>query len=337
MDAVRYGLVGYGLAGSAFHAPLIAATKGAELTAVVARSAESGEAVSQRFPSTTVVPDIAALADLGVEVAVVATPNPTHAPLATQLMSDGIAVVVDKPLATDVRAGTELIAHSRATGVSLTCYQNRRWDGDFLTVRALHDGGGLGRIHRFESRFERWRPQVTPGWKEREAPGSGVLFDLGPHVIDQAVELLGPVTEFGGWVRVVRKHAQVPDDAFVELQHESGAVSHLSVSLVVAAPGPRFRVLGTEAAYVKGGLDPQEAALRAGQTPGGPAWGADPESDWGELRAADERRPVPTRPGDYPQFYRLMTDHMQAAGPVPVDPLDSLHSLQIIETITNTL
>ncbi len=335
MDAVRYGVVGYGLAGSVFHAPIIATTKGAELTAVVARSQASREAVAQRFPNATVVPDIAALADLGVEVAVVATPNPTHAPLAEQLMSGGLSVVVDKPLATDVRAGAELIAHAQAEGASLTCFQNRRWDGDFLTVRALNDSGELGRIHRFESRFERWRPQVTQVWKEQEAPGSGVLFDLGPHVIDQAIQLLGPVTEIGGWVRAVRKHALVPDDAFVELQHDSGAVSHLSVSHVAAAPGPRFRVLGTQAAFVKDGLDPQEAALRAGETPGGPGWGADTESDWGRLSAGDERRPVPTRPGDYPEFYRLMTAHMRGNGPVPVDPLDSLHSLEIIQAISD--
>lgn len=334
MQPVRYAVIGYGLAGQAFHAPIIAATAGAELTAVVARNEAAREAVATRYPDTQVVSSVSDLADVGVDVGVVATPNPTHAPIAAELIAMGMAAVVDKPLAPDARTGAELIALAQDAGVSLTCYQNRRWDGDFLTVKALAADGSLGRIHRFESRFERWRPDVVASWKERDAPGSGVLYDLGPHVIDQAIQLLGPVDEVGGWVRTVRADAVVPDDAFVELLHDSGAVSHLSVSLVAAAPGPRYRVLGTAAAYLKDGLDPQEAELRAGAVPGGRGWGEEPDNDWGRLCAGDEQRVVPTLAGDYPAFYREMTAHMQGRGSVPVDPLDSLHALEIIEAVT---
>jgi predicted dehydrogenase len=334
MDPVRYGVIGYGLAGAAFHAPIIAATPDAELAAVVARSAEARDAVTARYPGTRVVSTVAELADIGVDVGVVATPNPTHVPIAMELISMGVAPVVDKPLAPDARTGVDLVASASDAGVSLTCYQNRRWDGDFLTVRALASDGSLGRVHRFESRFERWRPEVVTGWKEQPGPGSGVLYDLGPHVIDQAIQLLGPVAEVGGWARAVRRDAVVPDDAFVELRHDSGAVSHLSVSLVAAAPGPRFRVLGTGGAYLKDGLDPQEAELRAGATPGTEGWGTEPEADWGYLCTGEERRPTPTLPGDYPAFYRQMTRHMRGDGPVPVDPLDSVTVLQIIEAVS---
>lgn len=336
MEPVRYAVIGYGLAGAAFHAPIIAATAGAQLAVVVARNDEARAAVTARYPETQVVSSVSELAGIGIDVGVVATPNATHAPIAAELIAMGMAAVVDKPLAPDARAGAELIALAQDAGVSLTCYQNRRWDGDFLTVKALAADGSLGRIHRFESRFERWRPDVVTGWKEQAAPGSGVLYDLGPHVIDQAIELLGPVDEVGGWVRAVRRDAVVPDDAFVELLHDSGAVSHLSVSLVAAAPGPRFRVLGTKAAYLKDGLDPQEAELRAGAVPGGRGWGEEPDSDWGQLCAGDARTAVPTLAGDYPAFYRQMTDHMQGRGPVPVDPLDSLHALEIIEAVTQS-
>lgn len=334
MDPVRYGVIGYGLAGAAFHAPIIAATPGAELTAVVARNDEARAAVAERYPGTRVLSTVADLSDAGVEVAVVATPNPTHVPIAAELIDLGIAPVVDKPLAPDARTGAELVVKADAAGVSLTCYQNRRWDGDFRTVEALAQDGSLGRVHRFESRFERWRPDVVAGWKEQPGPGSGVLYDLGPHVIDQAIRLLGPVAGVSGWVRALRPGAVVPDDAFVELRHDSGAISHLSVSLVAAAPGPRFRVLGTEGAYLKDGLDPQEALLRAGEIPGGPDWGSEPEQDWGFLCHGDRRQRVATLPGDYPAFYRQMTEHMRGGGPVPVDPRDSVDVLRIIETVS---
>ena len=327
-------MVGFGLAGSVFHAPLIATTPGCRLAAVVARSESSRTAAATQYPSVEVVPDTDSLRNLDIDVAVVATPNATHATIAGALIEAGIATVVDKPLATDVASALCLIESAERFGVVLTCYQNRRWDGDFATVRELARSGRLGRVHRLESRFERWRPAVKSGWKEQPAPGSGVLWDLGPHVIDQAMVLLGPVTETRGWVRTVRSGAQVPDDAFVGLRHESGAVSQLWVSLVTAAPGPRFRVLGDRAAYVKDGLDPQEDDLRRGARPGGGPWGVESTAMAGSLMTGDETVPIATVPGDYPDFYRRMTACLRGEGPVPVDPRDSLAALEVIEQIS---
>lgn len=331
---VRYAVIGYGVAGSAFHAPLIATTPGARLTAVVARSAAARAAVGERYPGTAVVPDLGSLADLGIDVAVVATPNHTHAEIATALIGAGIAAVVDKPLATDVADAGRLIDTAEREGVALTCYQNRRWDGDFATLRRLVADGRLGRVHRLESRFERWRPSVKSGWKEQPGPGTGVLWDLGPHVIDQAIVLLGPVSEFRGWTRLLRADALVPDDAFVELHHESGAVSQLWVSAVTAAPGPRFRVLGDRAAYVKDGLDPQEDALRSGAQPGQGEWGVEPPAQAGLLIAGEMVEPVATLPGDYPEFYRRLTEYLHGEGALPVDPRDSLAAIEVIERVS---
>ncbi|MFN8125894.1 MAG: Gfo/Idh/MocA family oxidoreductase [Candidatus Nanopelagicales bacterium] len=333
MTDIRYAVIGYGLAGSTFHAPLIATTPGAQLSVVVARSPETAAAARERYPWIQVVSDAAELPGL-VDVAVVATPNDTHAAVATGLLESGIAAVVDKPLASTSAAAQALVDLSDRTGTPLTCHQNRRWDGDYLTVRALD----LGRIHRFESRFERWRPVVKQSWKEEPGPGAGVLWDLGPHVIDQALHLLGPAVSVSGGVQTVRADARVPDEAFVRIVHDGGAESHLSVSLVAAAPGPRFRVLGTTGAYVKQGLDPQEDALRAGQVPG-PGWGTEPESDWGRLSTGDPAviEPVPTLPGDYPEFYRLLTQALRDGGPMPVDPRDSVATLRIIEEVSGEI
>jgi len=335
IEPVRYAVVGYGLAGSTFHAPLIDVCDGAELTAVVVRNEEAATAVRERYPLVTSVSDIGELPDLGVEVAVIATPNDTHAPLATQAMELGMAAVVDKPLATTSEEGQSLLDTAARHGVLLTCYQNRRWDGDFLTVRKLRDDGQLGTIHRFESRFERWRPEIKAGWKESPSAGAGVLFDLGPHIIDQAIQLMGPVTSVYTEVNAVREGAQVSDDAFVALTHESGAESHLWASLTAAAPGPRFRVLGSRAAFVKYGLDPQEDALRAGRVPLDFGWGAEVRHKWGELWAGESHQKFMTVNGDYLQFYRLLTDAVRSNGEPPVNPQDSLDVLRIIEQASN--
>lgn len=327
---VRYAVVGYGLAGQVFHAPFIAATPGAELAAIVARSPASAGRATAAHPDAAVVADLARLPELGVDVAVIATPNPSHAELATAALELGLVTVVDKPLATSVSEGQSLIDTAARRGVALTCYQNRRWDSDFRTVRRLLDAGELGHVHRFESRFERWRPEIKPGWKELTAPGSGVLFDLGPHVIDQALQLFGPVVEQYSEVRTLRTGATVPDDVFLALRHTSGTESHLWVSLTAAAPGPRFRVLGSRGAFVKAGLDPQEDRLRAGASVT-PALGREPEDMWGVLHRDPESVTVPSEPGDYGAFYAAVTAAVRGDGDLPVNPADALAALRIIE------
>jgi predicted dehydrogenase len=266
-------------------------------------------------------------------VAVIATPNRTHVPLASAALSSGMHVVVDKPLARTAAEGRRLVDEARRRGRMLTVYQNRRWDGDFLTVRRLLRDGALGQPLRFESRFERWRPVPKPGWRESGDPGEagGILFDLGSHLIDQALVLFGAVTHVYAELDRRRPGVQVDDDAFVALTHSSGVRSHLHMSAVAAQPGPRLRILGTSAAYVKHGLDVQEAALRAGASPDSSGWGVEPESQWGLLGADEKVEHVRTEPGAYQAFYGAVAASIRDGVPPPVSPDDSVAGLAIIE------
>ncbi|MCB0918573.1 MAG: Gfo/Idh/MocA family oxidoreductase [Actinobacteria bacterium] len=328
---LRVGLVGYGLAGSAFHAPIIAALPQFELAVIVARGEDKIAAARARYPEALVIQSVDQLVGMGLDLAVIATPNQTHYELARQVIRAGINVVVDKPLATSSEQAAALVSQAEGAGVLICCYQNRRWDGDFLTVEQLIGQGRLGKVARFESRFERFRPSIKPGWKERPGPGSGILWDLGPHVIDQAIHLFGEPEEVYSEIRTVRPGAQVDDNDFIALIHPNGVTSHLSVSAIAGAPGPRFRVLGTRGAYLKDGLDPQEAALRAGGDPAAQSWGTEDEGLYGLLCKGDEQQVVPTLPGDYKQFYIRMAAAILGEGPVPVDPRTTISVLRIIE------
>jgi predicted dehydrogenase len=268
----------------------------------------------------------------GVDVVVVATPNRHHVPVALAALEAGAAVVVDKPMAATSRDARRLADEARRRTLVLSVFHNRRWDGDFLTVRRLRDEGRLGDVVRFESRFERWRPQVdAERWREGPDPADagGLLFDLGSHLVDQAIELLGPPASVYAEVAARRADAQVDDDVFVALEHPGGVRSHLWASAVAGAPGPRFRVLGLGAAYVKDGLDPQEAALRAGARPGDPEWGRDPLD--GRLVAGESEERVLTEPGAYEQFYAGLVASLREDVPPPVSPEDGLRVIEVLE------
>jgi len=329
------GLIGYGFAGAFFHAPFIAATPGLRLSAIVTGNAERQQRARQDHPDTVIC---SAIDDLwsrrsSLDVVVVASPIRTHVALARTVIEAGLPVVVDKPLAATSAEARALVAFAREKGVPLTVYQNRRWDGDFQTLRALVADGAIGRPVRFESRFERWRPTPKPGWRESAAPedAGGLLFDLGAHLIDQARVLCGPPTHVYAEVDVRRPDAEVDDDTFVALTHRSGVRSHLFMSVLAADRAPRFSLRGTEAAYVKFEMDPQENALLAGLGPGRPDWGQDPESRWGRIEVAGESRPVRTTPGAYQQFYVALERALRGSGPLPVDAADSVAVLEIIE------
>lgn len=336
---IRVGLIGFGLAGSVFHAPLISTTPGLALAAIVTGSPERVEQARTEHPDALVVATPEQLWDAGgVDVIVIATPNTSHAPLALAAISHGVAVVVDKPLAISAEQATSVIDAADAAGVLLTVFQNRRWDGDFLTVKALVDSGALGRVARFESRFERWRPQFKDGWRENVSPaeGGGLLFDLGAHVIDQALNLWGPAASVYAEIDTTRPDAKVDDDVFVAITHRNGVRSHLFASATAADLGPKFRVLGTQGGYSCYGLDVQEAALRAGELPG-PGWGAVAEENWGEYtNLAGTTAPWPTLPGDYPAFYRGLAKAIRGDGPVPVDPRDAAATMAVIEAARNS-
>jgi predicted dehydrogenase len=331
---LRVGLLGYGLAGSVFHAPLIAVTDGLRLAAVVTSNPERQAQVQRDHPQAQVLHRAEQLWESdNLDLVVVATPNRFHAPMALAAVQAGLPVVVDKPLAVTSAEGRQVVEEAGRRGVPMTVFQNRRWDGDFLTVRRLIAEEQLGKVLRFESRFERWRPMVREGWRELAAPeeAGGTLFDLGSHLVDQALQLFGPVISVYAEVDRRRPGAQVDDDTFVALTHGAGTRSHLWMSAVVAQLGPRMRVLGDRAGYTKYGLDVQEAALRAGGLPGQQGWGDEPPHQWGRVGVDGELREVRTEPGCYQRFYSGVVTALREGVPMPVDPADSVTVLEILE------
>ena len=306
------------------------------VSAVVTGDPARQRRVAAGFPEAEVLPDAARLWDQAqsFDLAVVAAPNRAHAPLGLAALEAGLPVVIDKPLAASSAAGRQLDEAARERGLMLAVFQNRRWDGDMLTVRRLIGEGALGEVLRFESRFERWRPQrAADAWRELGDPAEagGVLFDLGTHLIDQALVLFGPVEHVYAEVERRRPGALVGDDVFLALRHESGVRSHLWMGHVAAQPAPRMRVLGSSAAYVKWGLDPQEDALRVGGRPGDPGWGSEPPARWGLLGVGDAARPVETEPGAYQRFYEGVVTALRDGGPPPVPAREAIAGLEIVE------
>jgi predicted dehydrogenase len=320
--SLRVAIAGFGLAGRVFHAPLIEAVEGLELHAVMTRSAERAAQAAAEHPGVRVAGELDELLE-GIDVLVVATANSSHVELALAGLRSELAVVVDKPLAPTAAEARRLLD----AGGRLTVFQNRRWDGDFLTARRLLTEGALGEPVRLESRFERFRPQVDASrWRERPGAGEGggLLLDLGAHLVDQAVQLFGAPLCVYGEVRARRPGAQVDDDAFIALEHASGVRAHLWMSQVAPAPGPRLRVSGLRAGFVSEGLDPQEEQLASGMRPGDARYGAAPPGRLGDAPLELER-------GRYQAFYEGVRDWARGEAPPPVDPADAVQVLEILE------
>ena len=289
----------------------------------------------EKHPSATIFDTAAHLWDRAsdFDVVVVASPNRTHVPLALEALAAELNVVVDKPLALTASEGRKLIDAARKRGRMLTVFQNRRWDGDFLTVQRLLKEDALGSPLRFESRFERWRPVPKPGWRESGKPeeAGGLLYDLGSHLIDQALLLFGPASSVYAEMDRRRPSVEVDDDSFVAITHASGVRSHLFMSAVAAQLGPRFRVLGSRTAYVKYGLDVQEAALRDNLGLDSTGFGHDPRDAWGTLGSGSDTKLIPTEVGSYQRFYEGVVAALIGAAPPPVDPADAVAGLEVIE------
>jgi len=328
-------LIGYGVGGRFFHAPIISATRGLRLAAVVSSNADRANEARAEHPDARVVKSAEELFNdaSGLDVAVISTANSAHVPLALAAIEAGLHVVVDKPIAPTSAEARRIVAEADRRKLMLTVYHNRRYDGDFLTLQRLISEHALGEIHKFESRFERWRPIPKPGWRESGDPAEagGLLFDLGPHLIDQALVLFGTVTYVYAEIDRRRKNVEVDDDVFLALTHASGVRSHLWLSVLAAQKGPRFRVLGDRAAYTKFGMDVQEDALRRGELPRGVDWGVEPSEQWGTLGDGEDLRPVPSEPGDYRNFYAGVVAAIRDGERPPVDPRDAVAGLEIIE------
>lgn len=342
IEPLRVAIIGYGLAGSVFHAPLVAATTGMAVTAIVTSDSARQQQASHAFPSATVLSSTEELwrDPSRYDLVVVASPNRTHVSLGIAAMEAGLPVVIDKPMAASVVDAEQLIATSKATGQLLTVFQNRRWDNDFLTVRRMLEATPdlLGTITCFESRFERYRAAPRAGaWRELpdQEEAGGLLYDLGSHLIDQVLQLFGQPVRVYAEMDQRRPGARVDDDTFVALQFPSDVRAHLWMSSVARISGPRIILRGLRGSYEKWGLDPQEDALRSGMRPGNTAWGLEPRENWGRLSTDIGELhfdgPVETLPGCYECFYALLCDALLSGGPLPVEPASVLATLKVIE------
>ena len=322
---VRIGLVGYSKGGRYFHAPLIAGAAGCELAGVVTRSAERRTDLEHDHPGTPAYDDLAEMAG-AVDAVAISTPADTHVQLVLQAVSLGLPVLCDKPFAPDSATAREAVDAAESAGVPLTVYQNRRYDADVLTVRAVIDSGELGRVTRLESRMEQHTP---PGGIP--ASGGGVLLDLGAHAVDQALQLFGPAASV---YAELDDAGGVPGRFFVALRHVDGVVSHLIGDMTLhGAPGPRFRVFGTHGGYDVHTFDGQADALLAGGSPSasGDAWGVVPHERWGRLHSDRSTRRWPSERGDWTLLYTAFADAVRGRGDVPVDPRDAVAALVVLE------
>jgi predicted dehydrogenase len=334
MPGIPVGVIGFGSAARVFHAPVISAVAGLELSAILQRH---GDSACETYPDVQVFRDLdRLLASSPARLMVVATPNESHYELARRCLLADRDVVVDKPFTPTSEEARALAQLASSTGRLLAVFQNRRWDGDFLTVRHLIEAGTLGRVVGFESHFDRYRPaRRAASWRESEGAGSGLLFDIGPHLLDQALVLFGLPEAVTADVRVERGDAVV-DDAFDILLHYPGLCVLLRATMLACSPGPRFAVLGDRGTFRKHGLDPQENALKAGARPGSPGWGEEDESQWGTLSLAGEdgsvaHRSIRTEPGDYRQFYANVRDAVLGTAGLAVPASDGLRVIRLLE------
>lgn len=323
---LRVGLIGFGYAGRTFHAPLVRATEGLELVAVV--SSDAGK-VHALLPRIEVLPTPEALLARGdIDLVVVATPNDSHAPLACAACAAGKAVVIDKPFALSLAEARGTIEAAEAAGVLLTVFHNRRWDSDFLSVSRAIAEGRVGRVTHFESHFDRFRPEVRQRWREGSGPGAGVWFDLAPHLVDQALCLFGLPDTVNAELAAQRDGALADDWAHAVLAWpETRAICH--ASMLVQGQSPRFVVHGTGGSLLKREPDPQEGQLVAGMTPGAPGWGEDRDMLLIERAGSASREPVPD--GDQRQFYAGVRDALRGISTNPVPPVQALAVMAVVE------
>jgi predicted dehydrogenase len=332
---VRVGLIGFGLAGQAFHAPVIRGVEGMELACILERH---GSRSREKYPDVRVARTLEELlADKEIRLCVVATPNDSHAALARACLEAGRNVVVDKPFAPTLAECEELVRLAAQRCRLLTVYHNRRWDGDFQTVRKIVESGALGTVAEYEARFDRFRLQAKEGaWRERaDQPAAGVLFDLGPHLIDQALVLFGEPQAITASAFCQRETSRV-DDAFDVCLEYSRLRATLRARIAAYAPGPHFLIHGTKGSFVKYGMDAQEERLRGDRFPHGKDWGADWGEEtkdlWGTLSRVDEASvKVKTERGDYRGFYANVRDAIEKGAALEVTPEQALRTMRALQ------
>ena len=327
---LRVGIAGYGLAGRYFHAPLLKGC-GFEVVAIQTSNEERKQHALSDFPDTTVVATIQELVSKDLDLVVVASANLVHAEHAIAAINAGIPVVVDKPMGRTLTETELIVDAAKKASVGLSTFFNRRWDSDALTIKKVLASGVLGEVHRIDSRFERFRPELNAtSWRENmsAADGGGQLLDLQPHLISTAIDWFGKAELVTATVRSLRGGAD--DDSVLVLRHASGTISYLSASAVVGAPGPRIRILGTKGALVINDLDPQEALLRAGKYPEGGTWTV-PTNSRAFIHRGDEVEEIASEPGNYAHFYKEVESAITSGSSWPVPHEDALLVARIID------
>lgn len=327
-SVVRVGLVGFGFVSKTFHVPLLQATDGYQITAV---SSSKPDEVRSMCSDAEVVPDPKKLAaHPDIDLVVIASPNETHAPLAEAAMRAGHNVVVDKPFTITLRQARRLATMARKSGLVLSVFQNRRWDSDFLTIQDAIKRGLLGRIVEFESRIDRFRPDVRERWREVPGPGAGLLYDLGPHLIDQTLLLFGIPETVQATLARQRTGARV-DDFFQLVLRYGESVAVLQAGSLVSGGTPRFSVHGEKASVVKMKPDIQEDQLRAGITPGSREWGVDPDDATVYEGASGKTLTLKASRGDQRGFYVALRNALLGRGRNPVPAEQGASVMAILE------
>ena len=331
---IDVGLIGFGLAGRAFHAPVIRAVPGLRLAAILQRS---GNEAATKYPDVPIVRSLDELLGISeIRLVVVATPNDSHFSLAQRCLAAGRDVLVDKPFTTTLEEAVALARFAKEQERILTVYQNRRYDGDFAAIQQLVASGTLGRIVRFECNYDRYRPQLKPGaWREKSGPGAGIFFDIGPHLIDYAVQLFGLPEAITADIRIEREGA-VADDAFdVAFHYAHGLRADLRSSILAAATRPHFTVHGTLGAFVKQTVDPLESNLRHDLVKPGMPWRGEAEENWGVLTLAESgglvQRRVPSANCDYRDFYANLRDAILGKATLAVGSEYALDVMRLLE------
>jgi predicted dehydrogenase len=333
MNQIKVGLIGYGMAARVFHIPLIQSVPSLTLKKIVQRRDNK---TAENLSSAKLVRDTTALLqDDEIELVVIATSNSSHFDLARQSLLANKHVVVEKPFTTTAVQAQQLMDLAHQSNKLLSVHHNRRWDGDFQTVKKIVEGKLLGRLVEYESHFDRFRNTLRPGaWREEAEQGSGILFDLGSHLIDQALVLFGLPQMLTADIRIQRQQGKA-DDSFELMLHYDGLKVTLKAGMLAREPRPRFMLYGTEGAFVKYGLDPQEDALKKGLLPSQPNWGEEPRSQWGKLNTQLSglhlEGQVETVVGAYQAFYHNIADAIAGRAPLMVKSEEAKKTIQIIE------
>jgi scyllo-inositol 2-dehydrogenase (NADP+) len=330
---IKTGLVGFGISAKVFHAPFLTTNPQYELVSVVERNRQESK---EKYPFVQVVRSIEELLqDDSIELVVITTPNDTHFPYAKAALEAGKHVVLEKPLTNTSAEAMQLVEIAALSGKTLSVYQNRRYVSDFLTIRELLDKKRLGEVHTFEGHYDRYRAEARPNaWREADQPGSGILYDLGPHLLDQVLYLFGLPQSITADIRQQRPHAKVDDNFDLQLHYGFLKVI-LQAGMLVREPGPRYLIHGTVGSFIKYGEDPQEARLRAGELPTGDDWGKEPESMYGllhtEINGQLVREKVPSHTGSFGRYYEDLYDTLVHGKPVKEKPEHGYNTIRLIE------